>query len=218
MARTKAFERRATDYDAWFDRYPAVYQTELAAIRSLWSSGGESLEVGAGTGRFTVPPEVTRGIEPSSAMRAIAATRGCIVDDGVAEALPFDDARFAALLMVTVDCFLDDPPRAYAEAHRVLRPGGVIVVALIDKDSPVVQRSRPDTGESEFYEEARLHAVREVLDWLSAAGFVNLAIAQTLFTSWDQLTEPDAIRTGYGTGAFVVIRGCKPESGDSLMC
>ncbi|MCC6201829.1 MAG: methyltransferase domain-containing protein [Gammaproteobacteria bacterium] len=211
MTRTKAFDRHAAVYDAWFDQHPAVYESELAAIRSLWpEEAGDSVEVGAGSGRFSLPLCVTRGIEPSAAMRALAAARGLAVEDGVAEALPFGDARFDTLLMVTIDCFLDDPPRAYAEAYRVLRPGGTIVVALIDKDSVLVRSREPEPGDDEFYEEARFHAVDEVLTWLTAAGFRDFGIVQTLFAPEDQLTEPNPIRAGYGTGAFVVVRAHKP--------
>ncbi|MCP2014941.1 SAM-dependent methyltransferase [Deinococcus sp. HSC-46F16] len=48
---------------------------------------------------------------------------------GVAEQLPFPDTSFDTVLLVRVLAHLHDPARALAEARRVLRPGGQLVVA-----------------------------------------------------------------------------------------
>jgi len=39
--------------------------------------------------------------------------------------------------MVTVICFLNDVGKALSEAYRVLKSGGCIVIAFIDKNSPI---------------------------------------------------------------------------------
>jgi ubiquinone/menaquinone biosynthesis C-methylase UbiE len=41
-----------------------------------------------------------------------------------AEALPFPDESFDAVVSTLVFCTLRDPPAALKEVHRVLRPGG----------------------------------------------------------------------------------------------
>ncbi|MCS7199653.1 MAG: hypothetical protein N2327_08395 [Caldimicrobium sp.] len=47
-----AFERRAEEYDLWYENYQWVYLSEIEAIR-LHLIEGLSLEVGVGTGRFS---------------------------------------------------------------------------------------------------------------------------------------------------------------------
>ena len=44
-----------------------------------------------------------------------------------AERLPLEDATIDAVVCSTVLCSVDDPPRALAEARRVLRRGGSLV-------------------------------------------------------------------------------------------
>ncbi|MGQ9673958.1 MAG: hypothetical protein ACUVV5_12660, partial [Candidatus Aminicenantales bacterium] len=41
-------------YDEWYDKHPALYQSELAALRKVVPSG-TGLEIGVGTGRLAVP-------------------------------------------------------------------------------------------------------------------------------------------------------------------
>ncbi len=56
---------------------------------------------------------------------------------GEAQALPFADASFDAVLCVNVLEAILDRPRALAEMRRVLRPGGRIVLAHGDYESQV---------------------------------------------------------------------------------
>jgi ArsR family transcriptional regulator len=51
---------------------------------------------------------------------------------GDAHELPFPDESFDEGLMLHVLTQLQDPARACAEAARVLRPGGVLVVVTLD--------------------------------------------------------------------------------------
>lgn len=46
--------------------------------------------------------------------------------------LPFEDASFDQILMFNVLTCSDDPPRALAEAARVLRPGGDLALVTLD--------------------------------------------------------------------------------------
>lgn len=82
MPRTAAFDQHAERYDAWFEQHPAVYASELAAVRTLWPSMQEALEVGVGTGQFAVPFGIRYGVEPSAAMRQKAAAHGVQVVAG----------------------------------------------------------------------------------------------------------------------------------------
>ncbi len=99
---------------------------------------GEVLEVGAGTGaNFALyPPEVRRvvAVEPERRLRrfaeleAVGAAADITVVLGTAEALPFPDSSFDAVVYSLVLCSVDDQARALREARRVLRPGGEVRV------------------------------------------------------------------------------------------
>jgi SAM-dependent methyltransferase len=131
------FEQNADEYDAWFERNPAAYRTELRAIKTALPASCIGLEIGVGTGRFAAPLGIRRGLDPSPAMAAIARTRGFEVTIGKAELLPFAAEEFDFALMVTTICFVDDLGAALQDAARVLNPGGSLIVGFIDRDSPL---------------------------------------------------------------------------------
>lgn len=205
------FETGVARYEAWFDRHPAAYASELAAVRELWPADADALEIGAGAGHFATPLGIRTAVEPSAAMRQRAAARGIAAVDGVAERLPFPDGRFAAALMVTTICFVADPAQSLREAFRVLRPGGGLVVGFVDRASPLGQEYERNRENSLFYKTARFFDAAEVAQLLADAGFANLEYRHTLFAHPDQMQTPDPVRTGFGEGAFVAIRGRKPE-------
>ncbi|HEY3018984.1 MAG TPA: methyltransferase domain-containing protein [Solirubrobacteraceae bacterium] len=100
-----------------------------------------SLEIGAGTGYFTlnllragvVGEAVASDISPGMlrTLRANAERLGVAVDTRVAdaEALPFADESFDLVFGHAVLHHLPDLDRAFGEFHRVLRPGGTLVFA-----------------------------------------------------------------------------------------
>ena len=55
---------------------------------------------------------------------------GIVFLEGDAEALPVADGCADAVVMLDIVEHLGDPRRAMAEVHRVLRPGGVLVVSV----------------------------------------------------------------------------------------
>lgn len=206
------FEQHADRYESWFRRHPAAYASELAAVRELWPASADALEIGVGAGHFAAPLGIGQGVEPAASMRKRAAARGIAVVDGVAEHLPFPDARFVAALMVTAICFVDDPAQSIREMHRVLRPGGCAVIGFVDRQSPLGRAYENKKDASLFYAPARFFGVADVAALLADAGFVALEYRQTLFAHPDAMQEPDPVRTGTGEGAFIAVRGWKPEN------
>jgi hypothetical protein len=61
-----AFDKYAAEYDEWFDVHPWVYQSEVQALKTVLPQRGRGIEIGAGTGRFSVPLGISIGVEPSS--------------------------------------------------------------------------------------------------------------------------------------------------------
>jgi SAM-dependent methyltransferase len=213
MPKTGPFEKHVDRYEAWFAKHPAAYESELRAVRELWPAEADGLEIGAGAAHFAGPLGIKTAVEPAAAMRAAAAKRGIHAVDGVAEQLPFADARFDAALMVTTLCFVDDPERAVREMYRVLRPGGCAVIGFVDLESDLGREYEHRRNASVFYAEARFFSADAVSALLSSAGFVDLESRQTLFRRPETIREADLIEPGYGKGAFVVVSGRKPSHG-----
>lgn len=110
----------------------------IHAERDRWlvHARGAVLEIGVGSGLNLPrldPARVTSvvGLDVSPPLLARAAARRARLPvelvTGVAEALPFDAARFDTVLVTYTLCSVDDPARALAEARRVLRADGQLV-------------------------------------------------------------------------------------------
>jgi ubiquinone/menaquinone biosynthesis C-methylase UbiE len=130
--------------------FAAVYDAVMAPVEHavfarrraglLADLGGQVIDVGAGTGaNLPYLRRATRVVaaEPDPAMRSrltarLAAARvtgrPVEVTDDAAEALHYADASFDAVVCTLVLCTVADPGRALAEARRVLKPGGRLVV------------------------------------------------------------------------------------------
>lgn len=204
MPRAAPFERHSGRYDAWFPEHDAAYVSELLALRPFVPLTGSGLEIGVGSGRFAAPLGIASGVDPAPAMLEIARGRGVDVAQAAAEALPFPDDRFDHALVVTTICFVDDPAAMLAEARRVLRPGGSLVIGFIDRDSALGQHYLAHQAESVFYREATFYSAGEVEQLLLAGGFAIDAWAQTLMRPLAETLDIEAVRPGRGLGAFVV--------------
>ncbi|MFW5934379.1 MAG: class I SAM-dependent methyltransferase [Halolamina sp.] len=206
MPNTAPFEAHTAEYEAWFEENEAAYDAELAALRRLVPSTGDGVEIGVGSGRFAAPLGIGVGVDPSRRMLDRARERGVDAVRGVAESLPFRDGAFDTALLVTTICFVDDIPRTLAEARRVLRPDGSLVIGYIDKESPVGELYQEHQDESPFYRDATFVSTDEVVDALEAAGFTEFEFVQTIYDWPGETDEPEPIESGYGDGSFVGIR------------
>ncbi|MFI9652517.1 methyltransferase domain-containing protein [Guyparkeria halopsychrophila] len=205
MARDAAFEAHHQRYDDWFEHHQAAYHSELLALRAFVPWSGDGLEIGVGSGRFAGPLGVQVGVDPSPAMLEYAARRGIEAVEGVAEHLPFPAGRFDHVLVVTTICFVDSPAAMVAEACRVLRPGGRLVIGFIDRDSPLGEDYEAHQDESVFYRDATFHSAGEVGRFVEEGGFRVAAWGQTLARLPTQTREIEPLRSGHGEGGFVVV-------------
>jgi len=208
MAKTKPFDTQVDRYDGWFEKNHLAYRSQLEAVGSLLPSG-KGVEVGVGTGRFAAPLGIKLGVEPSGFMREAARDRGIEVVQGVAEDLPFPDESLDFVLMVTVICFFDDVPEAFSEARRVLKSGGSLVVAFIDRDTPTGKIYNANKHDSAFYQEATFYSAKEVKAMLQESGFASTGFFQTIFKDPREMTEPEPVKEGSGEGVFCIAKAIK---------
>jgi SAM-dependent methyltransferase len=141
------------------------------------------LDVGCGTGGFA--REIARvagarvtGCDRSKRFLEYARGQG----DGVrwvqadAERLPFDATSFDRVLLSLVLHQLAEPAGAVAEAFRVLRPGGLVLVRTIAPDDVadrVPERYLPAMAAADV---ARLPRIQTIVDWLEEAGFDDVEV------------------------------------------
>ena len=208
--RTEPFVTHHVRYDDWFERHRAAYLSELLAVRVLLPWEGRGLEIGVGTGRFAGPLGVEFGIDPAVEMLGYARARGVRVVSAVAEALPFARAVFDYAVVVTTICFVDDPHAMLREIARVLRPGGKVVIGLINRESPLGQDYVAHQAENVFYREATFYSAAEVETLLKDTGFSDLVWVQTLSAPPSKIHEIEPISAGTGRGAFLVVLAQAP--------
>jgi ubiquinone/menaquinone biosynthesis C-methylase UbiE len=209
MTIVPVFEEAASEYDAWFDRNRAVYESEIRALQRFLPPPHGGLEIGVGSGRFAVPLGLQVGVDPAKAMVDLAHRRGIAVVRAVAEALPFRDASFRLAVLVTVLCFLPDPFLALRETARILKPGGRLIIGMIDRDSPLGRRYEAHKTESPFYRQAHFYPVSQVLDLVAKLPFRGVQTCQTLFADLAEITSLEPVQDGHGTGGFAVIAAQK---------
>jgi arsenite methyltransferase len=129
------------------------------AVRALLAAqpGERVLDIGAGPGLLAAelavevgPDGAITGLDPSESMLGLARRRDLPAGAaplelvrGDACSLPFDDGRFDAAVSTQVYEYVDDVGRALREVHRVLRPGGRLLVLDTDWDSVVWHSSDP---------------------------------------------------------------------------
>jgi ubiquinone/menaquinone biosynthesis C-methylase UbiE len=201
-----------------------VERAGLGAWRKelLADLSGHVLEIGAGTGRNLAyyPASVERLVlvEPDRHMRRRLEQRLADapvppeVVEAPAEDLPFPDASFDTVVSTLVLCSVRDPARAAAEAGRVLRPSGRLVliehVAAVDRPRRLAWQRRleplwrPLAG--------NCHLTRRTDEILRRAGFELVALERASMRKappivrptirgsavWRGMAGPGAVRPG----------------------
>lgn len=202
-----AFDKNTLDYDNWFKRHPAIYQSELLALKQAIPKNKKGIEIGVGTGRFAQPLNIKTGVEPSENMARVAEQRGIQVIKAVAENLPIEYKSFDFALMVTTVCFLSDIPKAFSEVYRILKPQGEIIFGIIDKNSILGKKYKKEKAKNIFYKDAHFHSTEEITELLQQAHFEKFEYWQTLIKGYESKIEQPI--PGFGKGGFVVIKAIK---------
>jgi ubiquinone/menaquinone biosynthesis C-methylase UbiE len=176
--------RRIQDKEApRYDRQISFFERVLFAGGRDWvcsQAEGKVLELAAGTGRnlehYPQGVEIT-AVELSPEMitigrkRAEALGREADLQIGDVQDLDFEDESFDTVVCTLGLCTIPDPRKAVSEAHRVLRPGGKLILLehVRSPSLPVSTIERVlDPLSVRFQAD---HLMREPLDYLRAEGF-----------------------------------------------
>ena len=134
-------EKVAAQLDAFYRTRDVVRRRELALAALDVQPADAVVDIGCGPGFYVAAlaeqaASVT-GIDPSASMLAVAAHkteryRNVTLVEGEAIPLPLEEASMDRALSVQVFEYIADIPAALAEVHRVLRPGGRVVLWDID--------------------------------------------------------------------------------------
>jgi ubiquinone/menaquinone biosynthesis C-methylase UbiE len=166
-----------------YDRQMSFFERILFGDGRAWvcsQARGRVLELAAGTARnlpfYPQEVEIT-GIELSPEMLAIGRERAeelghpAVLQLGDAQALEFPDESFDTVTCTLGFCTIPDTSGAAAEALRVLRPGGqLLMMEHVRSPVPIVR------GVQRLLEPLTLrfeadHLLREPLDYLPGVGF-----------------------------------------------
>lgn len=202
------FERLAGRYDAWYEG-PAgatVFPAEVACLRPLLAGLPRPwLEVGVGSGRFAEALGVEAGLDPAAAPLAIARSRGIGVVRGAGGRLPFRCGMFGAVLIVVTVCFADDPAALLAEARRVIRDDGAVVLGEVFAESAWGRFYQRNGAEGHpFYAAARFLARGQTLTLVTVAGLRVAAARAALFQPPDGSPQKEPARDGEDPAAGFV--------------
>lgn len=167
------FDNFASDYDSFFDTPmgSAVLATEKDLIMKMVSSepGLSALDAGCGTGVFSeflvkTGMDVT-GFDESPEMLGIANKKPTLKNvrmvRGDINKLPFESNCFDRVLCAFVIEFIKNPKPVISELKRVLKTGGVLVIATLNSDGTWAKSRKGD----EFWNNATFRnekALKEV--------------------------------------------------------
>jgi ubiquinone/menaquinone biosynthesis C-methylase UbiE len=183
---------RSEDLDRWME----------AARPYLPGLGGRILDLGAGTGRFSAALADATGAtviaaEPSAAMRTVCRARypEIPIAGGTAQTMPFRDQVFDAVWASQVIHHVDDLIAFALSLHRVLKPGGFLLLrgGFGPPSGLFLHRYFPGAWATGA---AATVSLPEISRLLAAAGITlsdHLKIEQVLAASPDELI--DKVRT-----------------------
>jgi ubiquinone/menaquinone biosynthesis C-methylase UbiE len=210
IAKPSLFDPEAERYDQWFESVEgrSIFEIEQACIRGLLPScEGRWLEVGVGSGRFAAVLGISDGLDPSSAMLALAAQRRIDLVRGIGEHLPYRDEAFDGILIVTTLCFVTNADKTLSECRRVLRPNGILTAGIVPAQSAwgLLYAAKGRDGHP-LYSKAQFYTCRELVKICADAGLVLEKANSCLLRPPGETLRPDLEEGVNESAGFVAMR------------
>jgi len=229
------FDQYSDQYDAWFQRNETVLESELRLVAHvLGNNPGRTLSVGCGTGLFEqllkkrYGISITEGVEPSGPMGEIARKRGMTIIQAGAERMPIEEKLYDTVMFNGSPGYIGNLDAAVAEAYRLLKPGGRVLLIDIPAESsygllyrlggaygswtdPRLRGTLPkEPYPIELAGGANWRPTQDKIDAARKAGFTNFTFAQTLtrHPHFSDTTPEDPI-DGYQSGDYVAVCAVK---------
>jgi SAM-dependent methyltransferase len=124
------YSRQAEGYDETRAASSSVLRPLRLALEG--APGRRLADIGGGTGNYALALEregwMPVVVDRSTKMLARAAAKGLEVIEADAQQLPFEDESFDAAMMISMLHHVEDRRAALAEARRILRAGGRLVL------------------------------------------------------------------------------------------
>jgi MPBQ/MSBQ methyltransferase len=195
-------------YDRWVNPlfWTERMRDEALTLAQLGDRGLKTVDVGAGTGFAT--EGIVAHVDPANVTlldqsphqlgraRRKPALQACTILQGDAEDLPFATDEFDRYVSCGSIEYWPDPQRAFAEAYRVVKPGGIALVVGPLPPQKTLARRLADAWML-FPREEEYHR------WMKAAGFDDVQ-ARYVKPDWHAADQ-------YG----IAIAGRKPRPGAS---
>jgi len=141
IARKLELRRRYDDTADFYDRrYEEIQRAKYSIVMKNLPDGSKRiLDLGCGTGMFlkelSTRAKFVVGVDASLEMLKVAKSRAeeVALVQADADALPFADGSFDAVVSVTLLQNMPDPAVTVRELVRVLRPSGVVVLTVMKR-------------------------------------------------------------------------------------
>ena len=191
----------------------------LSALREYCPAPGALLDAGCGRGErlaaamAALPKTACCGIDldPENAAEARARCPGAEIVTGDVCALPWMGGQFDAALCECTLSLLDAPERCLEELHRVLRPGGVLLLSDLTSGEADARRTRIASegalrhlASVRWTEQAATAAGFRIMEFIDCREEFLTMAAQLLFDGGCGCIGPDAFaalrarKAGYG--------------------
>jgi len=218
-----------------YDRYlgPYIFDPYARHLVEYAASGMPQpetiLEIACGTGRVTrhlqktFPNARIIATDISNDMLTIARqlTTGTNIDWQIADAqeLPFDDHSFDLVIFQFGLMFVPDKQKALAETHRVLAPGGRLLLGTWDtlENNPafdladkVVKKYFPIDPPRFFHAPFSLHDDDQLITWAKDAGFTNVHASLVQLTAFSPSAADTAAGMLEGTLMYATLNELAP--------